>query len=83
MSFIAGVGDPMSMFNEGDPQQKLMESDVEYKQIEESFYKEFDVAIQSYIEDINQTVDHYKKEREFVLAKIQSIANKVFENQTP
>jgi hypothetical protein len=70
MHFIVGVGDPMSRFNDADPQQRLMENDFLYKQIEEAFYKEFDVAINSYIDGITQTVDQYKKEREFVFEKI-------------
>jgi hypothetical protein len=53
MHFILGVGDPMSRFNDADPQQRLMENDFLFKQIEDAFYKEFDVAINSYIDGIN------------------------------
>lgn len=83
MHFITGVGDPISMFNNADPLQRLMESDPDYKYVEEQFYKEFDASIKSYIDGITQTVDQYKKERDIVFAKIQSIAKKVFENQNP
>lgn len=46
MSFMAGVGDSMSMFNDADPVQKLMQSNPVYKQIDEQFYLDFDASIQ-------------------------------------
>ena len=45
MHFIVGVGDPMSMFNDADPLQRLIESDSDYKYVEDMFYKEFDASI--------------------------------------
>jgi hypothetical protein len=35
MQFLEGVGDPMSMFNYADPEQKTMQADPTYQQIED------------------------------------------------
>ena len=83
MNFLVGVGDPMSMFNDADPAQKLMQSDPRYKQIDEQFYLDFDASIKQYIGRIEASVDQYKAEREAVLRKIQGIAESVYKNQSP
>lgn len=83
MSFMAGVGDPMSMFNDADQAQKLMQCDLRYKQIDEQFYVDFDTSIRQYIGKIEDSVDKYKNERAVVLREIQRIAVKVYANQTP
>jgi DNA polymerase sigma len=83
MPFIVGVGDPMSIFNDADPEQKLLQNDLNYRQIEDQFYRDFDASIRQYIEKIASKVNKYKAERDAVLAKIQAIANKVFSNQSP
>lgn len=73
----------MSIFNDTDSSQKLLQSDSNYRQIEDQFYRDFDASIQSYIGKIASQVNKYKPEREAVLKKIQAIANKVFVNQNP
>lgn len=70
MKFMAGIGDSMSMFNDADPVQKLMQSNPVYKQIDEQFYLDFDASIQEYIGRIEGSVAKYKNEREAVLRKI-------------
>lgn len=83
MQFLAGVGDPMSIFNDTDPEQKQLQSDLVYRQIEDQFYRDFDTSIQHYIGKITAQVNKYKNEREAVILKIQTISSKVFANQTP